>query len=235
MTLAHPGLHRPRLTRRPLTPRQRLSRADVRYSPYAYVAPFFLLFGLTGLFPLVYTLNVSLHEWDLLGGPGRVRRTGQLRRRADRPAVLELDAQHREHLPAVLGAAGDRRPGAGRAARPEPAGPHVLADERAAAVRGHPGGGLVDLLLDVRRDLRLDQQRAGQPGHRPGAVEDRPAGQPPGHLLDDQLALDGLQRADPAGRHAGGAPRSLRVGGDRRRLAGAPVLLDHHPEHPTRR
>jgi len=65
MTLAHPGLHRPRLTRR-----QRLSRADVRYSPYAYIAPFFLLFGLTGLFPLVYTLNVSLHEWDLLGGPG---------------------------------------------------------------------------------------------------------------------------------------------------------------------
>ncbi len=65
MTLAHPGLRRPTLSWR-----QRLSRADVRFAPYAYVAPFFILFALVGLFPLVYTLNVSLHEWDLLGGQG---------------------------------------------------------------------------------------------------------------------------------------------------------------------
>jgi len=53
-----------------LTFRQRLSRADVRYSPYLYVAPFFVLFGLVGLFPLVYTFVVSLNRWDLLTGPG---------------------------------------------------------------------------------------------------------------------------------------------------------------------
>jgi cellobiose transport system permease protein len=53
-----------------LTFRQRLSRWDVRYSPYAYVAPFFLLFGLVGLFPLVYTFVVSLNDWNLLTGPG---------------------------------------------------------------------------------------------------------------------------------------------------------------------
>ncbi|MFF2494028.1 carbohydrate ABC transporter permease [Agromyces sp. NPDC058064] len=53
-----------------LTPRQRLNRWDVKYSPYLYVAPFFVLFGLIGLFPLVYTFVVSLNDWNLLTGPG---------------------------------------------------------------------------------------------------------------------------------------------------------------------
>ncbi len=39
---------------------------DMRVSPYAYVAPFFLLFCAFGLFPLIYTAWVSLHEWTLL-------------------------------------------------------------------------------------------------------------------------------------------------------------------------
>lgn len=50
--------------------RQRLSKADQKASPYLYVAPFFLLFGVVGLFPLLYTLNVSLYDWDLLQGQG---------------------------------------------------------------------------------------------------------------------------------------------------------------------
>jgi len=54
----------------PLTTRQRLNRWDVKYSPYLYVAPFFILFGLVGLFPLVYTFVVSLNDWDLLKGQG---------------------------------------------------------------------------------------------------------------------------------------------------------------------
>jgi cellobiose transport system permease protein len=53
-----------------LTRRQRLSRLDVKASPYLYVAPFFVLFGLVGLFPLIFTFVVSLREWDLLKGPG---------------------------------------------------------------------------------------------------------------------------------------------------------------------
>ncbi|MFE6964673.1 carbohydrate ABC transporter permease [Agromyces sp. NPDC057679] len=50
--------------------RQRLSRFDLKASPYLYVSPFFLLFALVGLFPLGYTLVVSMHEWDLLKGQG---------------------------------------------------------------------------------------------------------------------------------------------------------------------
>jgi len=50
--------------------RQRLSVWDVKASPYLYISPFFLLFGLVGLFPLIYTFWVSLHDWHLLKGQG---------------------------------------------------------------------------------------------------------------------------------------------------------------------
>lgn len=56
-------------TRRPRrTFRQWLSWFDLKASPYFYISPFFLLFALVGLFPLVYTLYVALHRWDLLSG-----------------------------------------------------------------------------------------------------------------------------------------------------------------------
>ena len=49
---------------------QRLGRWDVKLSPYLYISPFFVLFAVTGLFPLAYTAYVSVHEWSLLGGQG---------------------------------------------------------------------------------------------------------------------------------------------------------------------
>jgi cellobiose transport system permease protein len=49
-----------------LTWRQRLSQADVKWSPYLYVAPFFILFGVVGLFPLLYTSYLSLFDRELL-------------------------------------------------------------------------------------------------------------------------------------------------------------------------
>ncbi|MFC3995724.1 carbohydrate ABC transporter permease [Nocardiopsis sediminis] len=45
-----------------------LSRLDLKGSPYLFIAPFFLLFGVFGLFPLLYTVWVSFHEWSLIGG-----------------------------------------------------------------------------------------------------------------------------------------------------------------------
>ncbi|MFP5415635.1 MAG: carbohydrate ABC transporter permease [Actinomycetes bacterium] len=53
---------------RPLS--QRLSRLDVKLSPYLYISPFFILFAVVGLYPLLYTAWVSLHEWHLIGGQG---------------------------------------------------------------------------------------------------------------------------------------------------------------------
>jgi cellobiose transport system permease protein len=48
--------------------RDRLSRRwqrDIRWSPYAFVSPFFLLFVAFGLFPLIYTGWASLHQVEL--------------------------------------------------------------------------------------------------------------------------------------------------------------------------
>ncbi|MEV4218727.1 sugar ABC transporter permease [Nonomuraea sp. NPDC049725] len=48
-------------------PRRRWAyQLDVKGSPYLYIAPFFLLFGLVGMFPLLYTAYVSLTDWNLL-------------------------------------------------------------------------------------------------------------------------------------------------------------------------
>ena len=59
------------LTRRGFGLRENLGRWDVKYSPYLFVSPFFIVFALVGLFPLLYTAWVSVHAWDLLGGQGR--------------------------------------------------------------------------------------------------------------------------------------------------------------------
>lgn len=49
---------------------QRIGRWDIKFSPYLYVSPFFILFAIVGLFPLLYTGYVSLHQWHLIGGQG---------------------------------------------------------------------------------------------------------------------------------------------------------------------
>src|SRR5690606_6078030 len=59
-----------RAARSHLTFRQKVSRFDYTYSPYFYVAPFFILFALIGVFPIAYTVNVSLYDWHLLKGQG---------------------------------------------------------------------------------------------------------------------------------------------------------------------
>jgi cellobiose transport system permease protein len=45
--------------------RRRLFHWDLKYAPYAYVTPFFLLFAVFGLFPLLFTLWISLHSFRL--------------------------------------------------------------------------------------------------------------------------------------------------------------------------
>jgi cellobiose transport system permease protein len=65
-----PGSGAPQRESRRLGFSQRLGRWDVKLSPYLYISPFFILFAVTGLFPLAYTAFVSVHEWSLLGGQG---------------------------------------------------------------------------------------------------------------------------------------------------------------------
>lgn len=38
-------------------------RLDLKFSPYLYIAPFFIVFGVFGVFPLLYTAYVSMTGW----------------------------------------------------------------------------------------------------------------------------------------------------------------------------
>ncbi|MDG4829885.1 sugar ABC transporter permease [Solwaraspora sp. WMMD1047] len=53
-------------TRRHRARSHRLSRLDLKYSPYLYIAPFFILFGIFGLYPMLRTGWMSLHDWNLI-------------------------------------------------------------------------------------------------------------------------------------------------------------------------
>ncbi|OKL54146.1 ABC transporter permease [Bowdeniella nasicola] len=54
----------------PEAARRRLGRWDVTASPYLYIAPFFIVFAIVGLYPLIYTAFVAVHKWHLIGGQG---------------------------------------------------------------------------------------------------------------------------------------------------------------------
>lgn len=49
---------------------QRASRWDLKLSPYLYISPFFLLFIITGLFPIAYTAVISFMDWDTVRNSG---------------------------------------------------------------------------------------------------------------------------------------------------------------------
>ncbi|WP_407698013.1 carbohydrate ABC transporter permease [Streptomyces apocyni] len=60
-----PGAAGQRREQRRRDRRSRRYRRDVKWSPYAYVAPFFLFFAAFGLFPLLYTGWAALHRVSL--------------------------------------------------------------------------------------------------------------------------------------------------------------------------
>jgi len=57
---------------RAIARRSRRGRLDVKLSPYLYIAPFFLLFALTGLFPLLFTAYIATRQWNTLTGDGGI-------------------------------------------------------------------------------------------------------------------------------------------------------------------
>jgi cellobiose transport system permease protein len=44
----------------------RFSRWDIKGSPYLYIAPFFVVFGVFGAYPMFRTLYMSFFKWDLV-------------------------------------------------------------------------------------------------------------------------------------------------------------------------
>ena len=49
---------------------QKLSRWDLKFSPYLYISPVFILFAIVGLFPIIFTAIISFQDWDLVRNSG---------------------------------------------------------------------------------------------------------------------------------------------------------------------
>ena len=203
--------------------RQRLRRADTRLTPYAMVSPFFILFAVFGLFPLVYTAWVSMHDWSLLAGDQGWLGLGN---------YSEL-MQDKDFWNAMLNTFGDVRRRDHPAARPgHGAGPDAqLAAARSDVVaHGDPAPERHlgrrrrhHLHDDVQPRLRAVQLAARPRRRRPDRLAGPPLVVVAGDLHDGRLALDRLQRADPARRAAVGArPRSTRRPASTAPTAGAP-------------
>ena len=60
---------------RPVRRRTRHQRAR-ELAPYLFIAPFFVLFLVFGLFPLVFSIYLSLHQWDPTEGLAAMRWVG---------------------------------------------------------------------------------------------------------------------------------------------------------------
>ncbi len=60
-----------RTPRRIMSFSNKLSRWDLKVSPYLYISPFFILFAIVGLFPIAYTAVISFQEWDLVRNTGK--------------------------------------------------------------------------------------------------------------------------------------------------------------------
>ena len=54
--------------RRASASRARGRKLARKLAPYAFIAPFFVLFGVFGLFPLLFSVWLSLHQWDAASG-----------------------------------------------------------------------------------------------------------------------------------------------------------------------
>ena len=201
--------------------RERLHRLDAKASPYLYIAPFFLLFAVFGLFPLVYTAWVSLTDRNLLDPDDALRRA-----RTTTPTLLH-DSYFWNAVENTLGdlRALDRAAAPARARRSRTcstrscAARTLLPDERAAAAGHLARRRRADLHAALRARLRPGQLRARRGRHRHGRLGGRDALVLDRALGDGHLAVDRLQRADLPGRDAGDPGRALRGGGDRRRAA----------------
>jgi multiple sugar transport system permease protein len=60
----------------PLPWSTRVDKFQRRYAPYIFISPFFLLFAVFGLFPIVFSLYLSLQVWNPVQGLGTMRYVG---------------------------------------------------------------------------------------------------------------------------------------------------------------
>lgn len=59
-----------------LTPGARWELFQRRYAPYIFISPFFILFAVFGVFPIVFSLYLSFHSWQPSSGLGSMKYIG---------------------------------------------------------------------------------------------------------------------------------------------------------------
>jgi len=72
--MSSPELDRPALPAAARAPSRRTRLR--RLAPYFFIAPFFVLFGVFGLFPLLFSIWLSLNQWDAAEGLGAMHFVG---------------------------------------------------------------------------------------------------------------------------------------------------------------
>ncbi|HEY8497793.1 MAG TPA: sugar ABC transporter permease [Limnochordales bacterium] len=74
-----PALPRPAATRTGLRARARPGRGAWwrrRAAPYLFISPFFILFAIFGLYPILFSFYLSFHSWNAVGGLGSMEWVG---------------------------------------------------------------------------------------------------------------------------------------------------------------
>ena len=117
----------------------KLSRWDLKVSPYLYISPFFILFAIVGLFPIAYTAVISFQEWDLVRNTGTFVGFDQYIWILSQPQFWIALRNTFSIFLLSIGAAADPRALHRRDARPQHPREDVLAHERAAALRHGAG------------------------------------------------------------------------------------------------
>lgn len=69
---AYPRVRGSRSARRPIP----WSRWQRRLAPYLFISPFYVLFVAFGLYPILFSLYLSFHRWDAVGGLGTMKWVG---------------------------------------------------------------------------------------------------------------------------------------------------------------
>ncbi len=196
--------------------RGRRARGRTRWAGWAFVGPFLVVFAFALIVPIGYAIYLSLFRQQLIGGNAFVG-LSNYKARAERPAVLGVAAPHAA-LPRRAGAGHDgaraaRRARAGQ--RPAALGAAVPAVDL-PAVRRPRRGRVAHVGLHLRVAVRPRRQAAVAARR----ALPRPVQQQLGARLDRQrrdLGVRRLQHADLLLGAAGGARRTVRGGGDRRR------------------
>ena len=158
--------------------------------------------------PALHASSSRCNNWNLLTGPGEWVGLGNYVKELTDPffwnslfntiSIFLLSA-----IPQLIAALAHRRD-----PRPEHPRQDLLAHERPAPLRRHPGRRDPHLLERVRRASTASiNNLLGLVRPRPDHVEDRDVPRPHRHRDDGELALDRLQRPHPARGHAGGPAR----------------------------